>query len=78
MKGFVKMAKTGFLYEKNTASMGEEDKIFIVNKGQPDIRSSKEIEIRETKGLKVYKIYEFKILFLIQRQQRKLLFGMDR
>lgn len=58
--------------------MGEEDKIFIVNKDQPDIRSGKEIEIRETKGLKVYKIYEFKILFLIQRQQRKLLFGMDR
>ena len=58
--------------------MGDEDKIFIVNKGPPDIRSGKEIEIRETKGLKVYKIYEFKILFLIQRQQRKLLFGMDR
>ena len=72
------MVKTGFLYEKNTASIGEEDKIFIVNKDQPDIRFSKEIEIRETKGLKVYKIYEFKILFLIQRQQRKLLFGMDR
>lgn len=67
MKGFVKMAKTGFLYEKNTASMGEEDKTFIVSRGQPDIRSSKEIEIRETKGIKVHKIYEFKILFLIQR-----------
>ncbi len=51
MKGFVKMAKTRFLYEKNTASIGEEDKIFIVNKGQPDIRSGKEIEIRETKGI---------------------------
>lgn len=34
MKGFVKMAKTGFLYEKNTASMGEEDKTFIVSRGQ--------------------------------------------
>lgn len=31
MKGFVKMVKTGFLYEKNTASMGEEDKTFIVS-----------------------------------------------
>lgn len=35
--------------------------------GKPDIRSGKEIEIRETKGIKVHKIYEFKILFLIQR-----------